>query len=515
MPSKDSLKNKGRPSLADKATSGFWMWFAQSKQADSGSAAGAAVTRAGAGKKEGPQESQIVDHCVGAFRFREGGKADSDGVKNTRVVLIEEGMGNFGDGFYYTREALETGVEIFEGKKFYIDHPSRSEEEDRPERSTRDIGGHYEALAVEDDEDGRALLCADLNLVKGESTAWIRDMIAHALEYAKKYPDKSFVGLSINAGGDAEPMALKDFMGSADIPESAKPKLESALEEGVDEVKVVYAFRDATSCDLVTEAGAGGKFLEALEKEKNRMAGPKNKNGKSSKNGSAKHREDDNGGAHGDEDQDKELIKKMLKKHLGDEHSSEGDMQAAMEAYEYHQAEGAESESAAEKAAESVKCAKHMAAKQAKKEADGGKDKKDDEEEESTETDKESQESEADDKKEKNKESAVNDEVIKLRGQVARLLESDRENKLEKHLESLLSKGKLPRSATKTFRESIKGAKSVDEINRAWKLFQEGYRLRGEAEDRSLSVDTEKNVESDGGEESGSGSGEGFGDCVK
>jgi hypothetical protein len=66
-----------------------------------------------------------------------------------RVALIQEGLGNLRDGFYYTKQALESAVPAFEGKKAYADHPSRSEESDRPERSVRDIVGHYENLKLE------------------------------------------------------------------------------------------------------------------------------------------------------------------------------------------------------------------------------------------------------------------------------------------------------------------------------------------------------------------------------
>ncbi len=190
-------------------------------------------------------------------RFLESSKQVSDPTV-FRVVLLEEGLGNLHDAYYYTREALESAVPVFTGLKIYADHPSLEEEEIRPERSTRDILGHYENLSVEDGDQGRAWLCGDLNIMETADCEWARGLMVRAIENAKKFPDMPFIGLSINAGGDAEKTPIDDVI--KDAPDGAKEKLIEAKDSGIDLVKVVQKISRGTSCDLVTEAGAGGKI---------------------------------------------------------------------------------------------------------------------------------------------------------------------------------------------------------------------------------------------------------------
>lgn len=210
------------------------------------------------------KESSIKDkfiHC--SFRESDSRPSAATGAKY-QVVLIEEGMGNLKDCFYYTRECLEGAASMFEGKKCYVDHPSTIDEQTRPERSVKDIAGNFEGVHVEESEDGAARLVGVLNVLPGNSYEATRTLLSHAVDYSEKYPDKDFIGLSINASGDAEPQSLQEFLKESVIPESAMPKLKQALAEGIDQVRVVKAIRDAVSCDLVTEAGAKGKVLKLL-----------------------------------------------------------------------------------------------------------------------------------------------------------------------------------------------------------------------------------------------------------
>jgi len=193
--------------------------------------------------------------------FRESA---AGGGNTFRVALIEEGMGNMHDAFYYTREALESAVQVFNGLKSYADHPSLDEEETRPERSVRDIFGHFENLEISENDSGCAELHADLPTLP--SAQWARDLMVRAVENAEKFPDTPFIGLSINANGDAEPTPIDDVIKMA--PEGAKAKLAEAKANGIDTVKVVRLIKSAVSCDLVTEAGAGGKILNIIEGEK-------------------------------------------------------------------------------------------------------------------------------------------------------------------------------------------------------------------------------------------------------
>ena len=66
-----------------------------------------------------------------------------------------------------------------------------------------------------------------------------------------------------NAFGEAEEKPIGDVMKMA--PQGAKPKLAEVLEMGFDSVRVVDNIEDAISCDLVTEAGAGGKVINIKE----------------------------------------------------------------------------------------------------------------------------------------------------------------------------------------------------------------------------------------------------------
>ena len=220
----------------------------------------------GRAEEMGTRESSIRDHFI-ASKFLEAARDNGVGPTRFKVALIQEGLGNLRDGFYYTREALESAVTAFEGKKCFADHPSRSEENDRPERSVRDIVGHYENLHIEENEDGSAALCADLVMLPDAPFEWARSLVRHAVEYSKSFPDKEFVGLSINAAGDAKAVEVKSFL-DTQIPSSCKPKIMKAMEQGLSQVRVVTTIRDAVSTDIVTEPGARGKVISLLEQQK-------------------------------------------------------------------------------------------------------------------------------------------------------------------------------------------------------------------------------------------------------
>lgn len=218
-------------------------------------------------------ESEQVS--IGTSRFLEASSSDNGiGPTKFKVALIQEGLGNLRDAYYYTKEALEYAASngVFEGKKCYADHPSVMEEQDRPERSVRDIIGHFENVHTENNDDGSLRLCADLIMLPAKSYEWARSLVSQAIQYGKKYPDRELVGLSINANGDAKESAIDDFLKS-DLPESAKPKLLKAKEMGISEVRVVSKITEAVSTDLVTEPGCRGKILEFIENERKKSNG--------------------------------------------------------------------------------------------------------------------------------------------------------------------------------------------------------------------------------------------------
>ncbi len=224
------------------------------------------VTVPGQGKKK---ESKLR---IMTSNFRESIKSGPGLPTKFRVVLIQEGMGNSNDAYYYTREALESGVEVFSGLKIMVDHPSEEEERIRPERSTRDVIGHYENLSVENDpEGGQAMLCADLSLLDASDTELARAQMVRAVENSAKFPGRDFIGLSINASGPSAETPIEDIMGVA--PEGAKAKLIEAQQEGISILRVVSKINRAVSCDLVTEAGAGGKILQIIGGADGKKAG--------------------------------------------------------------------------------------------------------------------------------------------------------------------------------------------------------------------------------------------------
>lgn len=196
------------------------------------------------------------------------------GTTRYKVVMLEEGMGNFGASAYYSKEALISAIPIFEGKKIYADHPAESEAEERPERSVRDILGHFENVHVSESAGGgQQWLCGDLVVMAGTSYQWARELMEHAVAYAKKFPDKEFVGLSINASGDSEEIGIQEAL-TRGIPEGAMAKITEARSQGIDKLVYVSKFNEAVSCDLVTEAGAGGKILSLIESAKASEGGP-------------------------------------------------------------------------------------------------------------------------------------------------------------------------------------------------------------------------------------------------
>ncbi len=225
------------------------------KQCDSSSMT-PAVTVAGQKKQ---RESKLT---IMTSRFRESNGSGGTAANKFRVVLIQEGMGNSNDAYYYTREALESAISVFNGLKIMADHPSLDEEETRPERSTRDILGHYENLSVDQDEAGQAALYADVDILPSADTEWARARMVRAIENSEKFPDRDFVGLSINASGPSQETPIADVIEMA--PDGAKQKLIDAQESGIETVKVVSKINRAVSCDLVTEAGAGGKILNII-----------------------------------------------------------------------------------------------------------------------------------------------------------------------------------------------------------------------------------------------------------
>ena len=161
-----------------------------------------------------------------------------------RVILLREGPGNPRDKHYYTAAAIQQGVDIFNNLPCYADHPDSVEEEARPERSVRDMVGWFENVTTEQDEvRDNLMMVGDLVTIPGKATDWVRSLLDGALLKKERNPQgPDLVGLSINATGVTTPMEVGD-----------------------EDWNAVTEFVEAKSCDLVTQAGAGGKIVALKE----------------------------------------------------------------------------------------------------------------------------------------------------------------------------------------------------------------------------------------------------------
>lgn len=175
--------------------------------------------------------------------------------------------------------------------------------------------------------------------------------------------------------------------------------------------------------------------------------------------------------------QDKELIKKMLVKHLGEEPNEEV-MKHAHEAYMAACGSGMKQDEACETVGHAMKMAKIMHAHQAKQAESKDEAKPEDKEDAP-------KEAQVEEKKEAEevKESAATpaDEVIKLRGEVASLKESIKKRELLDYVDVKLAETKLPRAHTKTIKESLTACRSEAEVDQKITLFLEGFKAGSEA----------------------------------
>jgi hypothetical protein len=171
------------------------------------------------------------------------GALQSDGAKKYPVIIISQGMGNLVDRNYYTAEAVQSGVQVYEGKKAYFDHPTPEDMEQRPGRSVRETCGHYENCRAEKDESGLLVLKAFFVPEKGTGIA---DKLDHAIEYKKKYPQSDYIGISINGDGEGFEMDYDEIKGET--------------------IHAITKLTNAVSADIVTEAGAKGRILTESKK---------------------------------------------------------------------------------------------------------------------------------------------------------------------------------------------------------------------------------------------------------
>ncbi len=168
----------------------------------------------------------------------------NEATREIPVLIIKEGMGNKVDRHFYSAELLHRVAPKFDGVKAYANHPSKAEEKDRPERDIRDIVGHYHSPKVVMVE-GKSAIEAILKINGGDAYSWAWDLVKEAAAFAKKFPAKEYVGISINAWGASH---VHEADGEA--------------------MNMVDDLTEVQSADIVTAAGAGGGFRlrEAIQK---------------------------------------------------------------------------------------------------------------------------------------------------------------------------------------------------------------------------------------------------------
>ena len=147
---------------------------------------------------------------------------ESLGEGKYRIRIIVPGQGSSG---IYTAENLAASAPLFKaGTEMFIDHPTESEEWERPERSIRDYAGVFLEDATVGEDGALYTICKVFSGVN----EIIRDKWEH-------------IGVSINAWCN-EPIA---------------------------ETGVVPVFAGVRSVDFVTAPGAGGVVIDLLESNRN------------------------------------------------------------------------------------------------------------------------------------------------------------------------------------------------------------------------------------------------------
>lgn len=200
------------------------------------------------------KKRKTIESLHGPIVALENAKAtkESDGGLLIEADLLVEGHGNEKDKHNYTKQFLKSLCKVMEGKKCFIDHPGQFEEQDRPERSVRDVAGYWTKLTVIESDAEKSVLRGFHKVPGGEGFEQLRSLLIESIEYAKQYPGQCLVGYSINASGS---VGDEDEDGWVDVLEAD----------------------DAVSTDLVTFPGAGGKPLSMKNVESIRESMRKSK----------------------------------------------------------------------------------------------------------------------------------------------------------------------------------------------------------------------------------------------
>ncbi|ASX99252.1 capsid maturation protease [Arthrobacter phage Molivia] len=143
--------------------------------------------------------------------------------KRWRVRVITEGKGSSAN---YKGEVLKRDIGLFKaGAKIYMDHAGQIDQENRPERSAKEIVGYFTNDATWDEAERAVFQEAH---IFSDHREWVKERALAGV-----------IGMSISAEGEVE----ESDTGDKDLVRLTK----------------------VNSVDIVTEAGRGGKFSTLLE----------------------------------------------------------------------------------------------------------------------------------------------------------------------------------------------------------------------------------------------------------
>jgi hypothetical protein len=194
--------------------------------------------------------------------FREAAATAESGTP--QVVLITAGPGNRRDGNFYPPDVIQRDAGVFEGVKCFLNHPTRSEDEERPERAVQEISGWFSGVAVSPNTEVTALVNykGDLQGQLAEAAVEMQRCVEAAIAYGRQYPgtDKVLLGFSINAEGPSHVATAGDLIESY-------PQYAAALALR-DTWNVVDGIASAMSVDLVTFPARGGRVVGLTEAQR-------------------------------------------------------------------------------------------------------------------------------------------------------------------------------------------------------------------------------------------------------
>lgn len=179
------------------------------------------------------KEAKDMDLELNGFISLKEAKFDEGTGELAEVVLIEAGT-NMHKRRHYPQNTIREAAPSFSGLKMYINHPTKSEDRERPERDLRDWAG---TIVESRYEDGKAIAKVAIH------DNWLRERVADPVA-------REHIGLSINTSG-------KISYGNI-----------NGQEMQIVEKIILERRNGSASVDWVTEAGARGRVSRLLKENK-------------------------------------------------------------------------------------------------------------------------------------------------------------------------------------------------------------------------------------------------------